>query len=214
MRRDDELRPGPGRTRHHGEEGERTCDRERGLGLVEHEEAVAAEAIRRERKERLAVRLRVQRLTPVDREEVLAVDPRGHVEEALGPQEERIARLVWTECRLQRRGQRVVRELAWPQLGARRAALKVELEHARKRFDNRRLAASVLADEERDRCVETHRRQLADGWDVERVVVGEPLQGDREQVRAGSEGAAVGLRHQRNTDTIPTMHGARTSAGR
>jgi hypothetical protein len=57
--RDHELRAAARRAHHDRDERERPGGRERRLGLVEHVEALAAEAVRRERQKRLAVRLLV-----------------------------------------------------------------------------------------------------------------------------------------------------------
>jgi hypothetical protein len=66
MGRDDELRAGRARARDDRQERERAADRQRGLGLVEDVEALAREAVGRQREERLAVRLLVQRRAAVE----------------------------------------------------------------------------------------------------------------------------------------------------
>ena len=65
---DDELRAGRGGASHDRQQRERSAHRQRGLGLVEHVEARAAEAVRGEPEERLAVRLTVQRDVAGERE--------------------------------------------------------------------------------------------------------------------------------------------------
>src|SRR4051794_21039254 len=160
------------------------------------------------------MRLLVQAAAAVHRREVGGIDAPRDVEEALRSQEEAGPRLARAQRRLELCGERIAVELAvkWAVVG--RAALHVELQHPGERLDERRLAAAVLADEERDRRVEGDRVDLLDRRDFERIPAPPALLGHAQQVRAGAERTPVRLRHQRNTDTMPTMHGASTSAGR
>jgi hypothetical protein len=75
MRGDDELRAGTRRAHNDRQQRERAADRQRRLGLVEDVEALAAEAVRGQGEERLAVGLRVQRDAAVDRKSGANSDP-------------------------------------------------------------------------------------------------------------------------------------------
>jgi hypothetical protein len=79
MSGDDELCARVGGARHDREEGERTRDRERRLGLVEDVDPIAAEAVGGQGEERLAVRLAEQRAAAVDLGDVLGVEAAGEV---------------------------------------------------------------------------------------------------------------------------------------
>jgi hypothetical protein len=84
-----------------------------------------------------------------------------------------------------------------PHLEACGPPLDVEAQRGREPLDERRLAAAVLADQERHRCVEAHVGQRAHRGQVERepgrrlaAVVG--AHADADHVRARAEGTCVG----------------------
>src|SRR5581483_221716 len=88
VRRDEELRAAPPHVLvDEREERELSLRRERGLGLVEDVEPLAAAAIVREREEALAVRLLVERLAAVSAADAQVLDLGRDVEEALGAEE-------------------------------------------------------------------------------------------------------------------------------
>ncbi len=172
MRRDDELRLELDELVHPAHQRKLSVNRERGLRLVEDVEAVRPEALEHEREEGLAVRLLVQRtiVELLDR----ALLRRGReVEEALRAEEERVHRLALRALEDERlvepRVRRARRELERLHPSA---ALGVQLARDGDRLDERRLAAAVVADEERDARVELERRvdEAADRRDLERVV--------------------------------------------
>src|SRR6185503_504682 len=90
--------------RNHGEQGELSADRKRGLGLVQQVEPLTAKPVLGECQEGLAVRLLVEGQVPIERQvgrvDAATVDECGNVEEALSPQEVAVARLRAAEDRL------------------------------------------------------------------------------------------------------------------
>ena len=204
--------PARRRARDRGQQRERARDRQRGLGLVEDVQALTAEAVGGEREERLAVGLLVQRDVAVEREvgreRVLAVDERGDVEEALGAQVVARARL---RPALQHGLERAVEHRARNGRQLARAlelaAFGREADRLREQLDQRRLAAAVVAREQRDRRAEVerldalHRGQLV----REARAPGHVLDAlEPEQVRARAEAADVAAL-QSLTTIFPTL---------
>jgi hypothetical protein len=155
------------------------------------------------------VRLLVQRHVAVVREvgrvDPAAVDERRDVEEALGAQEVAVARLAGREHGLERAaedGSRHGRQLAG---SLQLPALGREAHRLRDRLDERRLAAAVVAREQRHgRVAEPQPLHLRDRRDVEREPVSPALRlaAQREDVRAAPVAADVtAARHER------TVHG-------
>ena len=144
---------------HDRQEGERAAEREGSLGLVEDIQALAAEAVGGQRKKRLAVGLLVQRDAAVQRqvrrERRAPVDEARDVEEALRAQVVAVARLGRRQDRLQCATHHRVRDRR-PFPGALElAALVGEPHRFGDRLDERRLAAAVVAGQQRDRRVQT-----------------------------------------------------------
>ncbi len=178
MRRDDELRTLLGRADDDREQRERAGDRECGLRFVEDEQALTAEAVGRQREERLPVRLLVQRDVAVERR---------------GPgRSGRCDRRRPRRCRSSRRAgssrcaaadQRCSTGASRPsRMGratagssparSRLAALGVKAHCLGARFDQRGLAAAVVAGQQRHGLVE---RDVVDaGEHVHGNPVGQP----------------------------------------
>ncbi len=167
--------------------------RERGLRLVEDVEALGTEAVHDERDEGLAVGLLVQRPAAVRGDGIGdLLDVRRDREEALRPQEVAGPGTGRAAYQAEVPVQRGVR-------GTGRdghvltAALSVETGGDSDRLGQRRLAAAVLAGQQRHRGVEWKLVQLAHRRDRERVVVEVvdlvSLQDDRPDERAAHSGS-------------------------
>src|SRR5438552_2095235 len=124
--------------------------------------------MRREGDEGLAVGLLVKRDAAVAVDDAKSLDLGGNVEVALRAQEEAVARSTVAAHR--------PHELVQARLGVSRAevevlraALGVESGEDCDRFDQRRFARAILADEERDLGIELELVESLDGRDRERI---------------------------------------------
>jgi hypothetical protein len=152
MRGDQELRTcGPSQVVNDLQERELALRRERRFGFVEDEHALL-EAVCEQRQERLAMRLRMQRLAAVRLHVRHAFNVSREVVEAFGAQKEAL-------CHLRPPGQPQYLQ-QWRTVGRRGAmviaasAFGIEAAALGDCLEERRLAAAVLTDEERDGVVE------------------------------------------------------------
>ena len=174
MGHDDELRPVLDQLVDRAQRRQLAVGRQRRLGFVQQVQAVTLELVEQDAHERLAVRARMQVAAIAARADLLVHIGRDVIE-AFGAHEIAVPGSQHAARHAQVPGQRRPFAHSIEQLNGHGAALDPEAQRQRDRFQDGRLAAAVLADEEGHVGVELDRLQFAHGRDVEREAVKDNL---------------------------------------